>query len=163
MVVYLVCMFLGIALDQILKIAVVKNIPLYDDILDWGFFRITYIRNEGAAFGIFEGKTILLTGLTAVFLLAIFIFLVIQVTKVNRQPKMVLCAMALIVTGGVGNLIDRVNLGYVVDYLSFWSFPVFNLADIMVVVGAGLIILYLLVFENKNKGEDNNGKQEWKS
>ncbi len=146
--IHIICIILGVALDQIIKKAVVDNIELYESAFEAGFFTLTYIQNRGAAFGIFEGATTLLTVITGIVILAMFLFLCF---RGKMFGKLIMWAITLIVTGGIGNLIDRVTLGYVVDYLSFWSFPVFNLADMLVVIGAGLVIIYIFFFDNDGK------------
>ncbi len=157
---YFIIIAIGIILDQFIKWLVVTNINWGEISANLGFFKLTYVRNEGAAFGIFGGGTEILTIATGVFLICLIVFLLFQK---NKQSKLVLWAVAFIIAGGIGNFIDRVLRGYVVDYLSFWSFPVFNLADILVVTGAGLVILYLIFFDGKNnKNKKINEKQECK-
>jgi signal peptidase II len=74
------------------------------------------------------------------------------VMRKKGRPLM-MTSVALIAGGGIGNLIDRIALGYVVDYLDFRVFPIFNLADIAVCVGCGLLVVYVLFFDGKQKNE----------
>ncbi len=144
---YFIIILIGVFLDQLIKFSIVKNISWGETSFELGFFKITYIRNEGAAFGILNGEVDFLTIMTAALIAAL---LVVLWKERNKRGKLALWAITLIISGGVGNLIDRITRGYVVDYLSFWDFPVFNFADICVVVGAGLAFLYLIFFESKD-------------
>jgi len=113
-------------------------------------FYLTYVRNYGAAFGILNGKTSLLTGMVCIVLVAALYLLL---TDKIKNPFMV-WSVCLVIAGGAGNLIDRVMNGYVVDYLDFSSlfgFPVFNLADCCVVVGTFLILIYILFLDQPPK------------
>lgn len=134
-----------LALDQALKYAAVAWLqPLgrQSIVLVEGFFKLTYVQNDGAAFGLFRGQT------TAFILIALFTVGVIlfYLSMVDEDEKMVAVALVLILAGAVGNLIDRATLGYVIDYLHVhyhdqWHWPVFNLADVIIDVGVGLIVL----------------------
>lgn len=132
-----------VAADQIVKYFAIQYLepigsyPLLD-----GFLQLTYVENTGAAFGSFSRYTTLLSIFTAVVLL--FGFAVLLSGKV--RSKFVYVSCTLILSGGLGNLIDRVARSYVVDYIEplFVNFAVFNFADMLVCVGAGLLIGYLL-------------------
>ena len=113
-----------------------------------GLVELTRVHNYGAAWSSFSGQKWLLIGLTGVLLV---IVLVLVVKRVVRHP-VGLAACMLILAGGVGNLIDRVRAGYVVDmfHFEFWpSYPVFNVADICVVIGAVLGSVYYLWLYDK--------------
>ena len=160
--------WLGIAVllvgaDQLIKfwaentLRQLETIPLID-----GVFHLTYVQNFGAAFSTMQHKRIFLILMTSVFLLAILILLA---TKKLRSPWMVSC-WSLVLAGGVGNLLDRIfrEGGYVVDMFDFRliNFPVFNLADIFVCVGTGLLIVYLLFFEKNDQNKNFEIRQEVK-
>ena len=115
-----------------------------------GLVRLTRLHNTGAAWGSFSGSTALLTAVTAVLLVAVA-WLVLK--KVIRHP-LGLCAAMLVLGGGIGNMIDRICRGYVVDMfdLEFMSYPIFNLADCFVVVGVILGAVYYLWFYDKYDG-----------
>ena len=110
-----------------------------------GFIDIVYIHNTGGAWGLLSGSTYILLGLTCV----IIAFLIVYFVKYGRKSKLLFWAISLVISGGLGNMIDRVfRGGKVVDFLHFKfypTFPVFNVADIGVVVGAGLLILYFVL------------------
>lgn len=158
---YLLCALAGaafLALDQWLKAYVSANIPLggVQSFLP-GFVELRTVHNYGAAWSSFSGMRWMLIALTSVILLSV---LYVLVRRIVRHPLGV-TACALILSGGLGNIIDRFRLGYVVDMfqLEFWpAYPVFNVADICVVCGAILGAVYYLWFYEKydqRKGEDH--------
>ena len=148
---YFLIIIAVVILDQIIKKAVVAAMALYESIpVIQDIFHITYIHNEGAAFSIMEGKLNILIMLPLAMIVAAIIFMLVMRKK--GHPLM-LTSVALIAGGGIGNLVDRIALGYVVDYLDFRVFPIFNLADIAVCVGCGLLILYVLFIDGKQKNE----------
>lgn len=141
-----------IALDQLFKyLAIIYLYPIETKPVWDGVFQLTYIENPGAAFGIFAGKTFWLVGLTGLIILALIVMTVIGKFK---HPLM-LTSVSLIIGGGIGNLIDRILSGYVIDYLhiTLFDFPVFNFADCCVVVGTGLLIVFFLFFDKSSEEE----------
>ena len=134
-----------LVIDQITKYLVVSHFNLYESIpLIPGVLNLTYIHNRGAAFGIFQNQTLPFVIIT---LAALAIGVWVLYKRYFDHPLMD-WAILLILSGGLGNLIDRVfRRGNVVDFLetAFMKFPVFNIADCAVVVGAGLMILYLIL------------------
>ena len=138
--------------DILTKKAVVSNMKLHESLpVIKDVFHITYVRNTGAAWSIFAGKTSVLGVVSAVVVVAALIFIVIKKPK----NKVLIASLSMIIGGGIGNMIDRFSLGYVIDFLDFKliNFPVFNVADIFVVCGATLLILYML-FEEKFENAD---------
>ena len=134
---------LGTALDQISKILIAQNITLNQSvtIIDNVLF-FTYTHNTGVAFGLFEGA----------FWLFIPITLLISAALIKNKPVHLLMRVAsgLILAGGTGNLIDRIFLGYVRDFIHVnINFAIFNIADSMVVVGAILLGIYILFIHDK--------------
>jgi len=109
-----------------------QSIPVIKNI-----FNITVIFNKGAAFGIFQGQVLFLILITLI-LISIFIFFIF-VEKDYR--RLTLAAYGLILGGAASNFYDRIVLGYVVDYLDFRVWPVFNLADSCICIGVGLLVL----------------------
>lgn len=115
-------------------------------------FYLTYVENRGAAFGILQGQTLILSVVTGVLLLGIATAIALDKLK----PDFLLWSISLGLAGGVGNLVDRVSRGFVVDYLDFsalFGFPVFNFADCLVVSATILVLVYFLVLEPRQKGE----------
>lgn len=141
--------------DQITKYLVENHLALYDsiEILD-GFLRLTHVKNTGAAFGIFQQATGLLVIVTGVMIVVIGVAAYIFA---NRSPFFAV-GFGLILGGAMGNFIDRLRMGYVVDFfhLSFWP-AVFNVADLSVVVGA-ISLGYGLLFAGSHRG-DPTGKR----
>lgn len=141
-----------VAFDRIIKNLVVSNmqpwesIPVIEDV-----FHFTYVQNTGAAFSMWQGQWIVLIALPLVVIAAGFVLMFI---KKNTWDRLLLISVAFICGGGLGNLIDRMSLGYVVDLFDFRIFPVFNIADIFICVGCGLMILSVLFFERKNSDNE---------
>ncbi len=116
-----------------------------------GVFDFRYTENTGAAWSILSGKTVLLSIFTGVLLLGL-LFLLFK--GVFRQP-LEWISIVLIIGGGLGNLIDRIFRGYVIDFIHtlFMNFPVFNFADCCVCVGACLMLLAILIYDRKDRKE----------
>lgn len=133
-----------LAIDILTKHMVVSNfrvglsVTIIDGILDF-----TYVRNPGAAFGIFRNNTVMLVVISIVILIAIAVAMI----KYKHKNELVRISACMISAGAVGNLIDRVRLGYVVDFIDvkFFNFPVFNMADCFVCIGAFMLALYMLM------------------
>ncbi len=135
-----------IGLDQFTKLLVVQNIPLHTQVPVWdGIFHFTYIQNTGAAFSSFEGQHWLF-----VLVLLVFAgFIIWEFPKKRMDFKSFERWMIVaIFAGGVGNMIDRLRLGYVVDMIEveFMRFAVFNVADIFITCGCVLLMLHLIFF-----------------
>lgn len=108
-------------------------------------FSLTYVENYGAAFSILQNKQLFLIIMTSIFLVVVA-YLMLKKAKGNR---LFLASLTLILAGGLGNLIDRVFRGFVIDYIQFlpFDFPIFNFADCCVVVGTILFMLYIVLDE----------------
>ena len=148
---YILLLAACVAGDQLLKYWVVQHLEIGQSAAFLpGLVRLTRLHNTGAAWGSFSGRTALLTAVTVVLLLAV-VWLVVK--KIVRHP-LGLCAAMLVLGGGIGNMIDRVFRGYVVDMfdLEFMDYPIFNLADCFVVVGVILGAVYYLWFYDKYDG-----------
>lgn len=145
MIFYAIVIAACVACDQIVKalavrfLAPVTTVPIIPRV-----FHLTYIENTGAAFSIFAGKSIFLIVLTSA-LIAVLIWLLVSLPKTKAYLTMN-TAFALVVGGAIGNLIDRVRLGYVVDFFDFRliGFAIFNVADCFVVVGCALIMIQVV-------------------
>ena len=144
---YYIVILALIGLDWLTKYWIQTSMALNDTIpvID-GIFHITYIHNYGAAFSILEGKQSFLLIVTGIAMAAILGYMVVTQIKKKAQP-MELWSLALILAGGIGNFIDRVRFGYVVDFFDFRIWPIFNVADIAVCCGCGLLIFYVLIWE----------------
>ena len=142
-----------LALDQWVKYWITVNLPLGESMpLLPGFVQLRTVHNFGAAWSSFSGMRWLLVAVTSVIVLAVAYVLV---RRIVRHPLGV-AACFLILSGGLGNIIDRVRLGYVVDMFDFqfMNYPVFNVADIAVVCGAVLAAVYYLWFYEKYDKKD---------
>lgn len=130
-----------ILLDQIIKYFVSTNmflgqsIPVLPQI-----FHLTYIQNPGAAFGILENQCYLFILIAAVLIVAVIYFY----KKIIQLSKLFQVGIALLFGGAIGNMIDRIFIGRVIDYMDFRIWPVFNLADIAIVSGCAIIAFNLL-------------------
>ena len=146
-IVSIALMLVGVGLDQLTKYLVVANMGLHESIaVIPGVFNFTYIQNDGAAFGMLDDQRWIFLVLSTVAIIGILGFMFWK----KPQDKLLLSALILIVSGGIGNMIDRIALGYVIDFIDFCAFPelwkwVFNVADSFVCVGAGIMILWLIL------------------
>lgn len=133
-----------LVLDQITKYMVKSRFMLNESIaiID-NFLHLTYVRNFGAAFGILKHQKLFFILLTSAVLIGIIIF----VRNQARIHPIVKFSLSLIVGGAVGNLIDRVAYGYVIDFFDFRIWPVFNIADMAIVIGACLLSYFLIFIE----------------
>jgi len=133
------------AFDLIIKHVVDTLKPSFP-IID-GVFHITYAKNTGAAFSMFSSFPQFTTVLTIVLILALIGYIIYSKPKKHIE----LTAFTLMISGGVGNLVNRLTLGYVVDFFDFRliNFAIFNTADVFIVVGAGLFILSTFLLSGK--------------
>ena len=142
-----------LVLDQFTKhLAVVhlKNQPAYV-IID-GVLELQYLENRGSAFIILQNKSSYITLFVGIVFLAVLLFFLFKLPE-QKKFRIVHVLLAVIVAGGIGNMIDRFRLDYVVDFISFVliNYPIFNVADIYVVVATiGLFILFLFVYKEKD-------------
>ncbi len=150
-----ITMILLVIVDQIIKLFVdlylkpVGSVPVINKVL-----QLTYYENDGAMMGLMSGKTVVMTVL-AVICLAVIAFVIFS-GKIRFGVDY--CCVVLIMSGGLGNIIDRIFRGYVIDYIEvlFIDFYIFNFADCLVTVAAVLLIInqiYEIVKENKHKKE----------
>lgn len=141
-----------VAADQLLKLWVLDTLAGGPSrLVIPHLLQLTYVENRGAAFGILQGRIGVLSILT---LIVVAVLLVMLIRGKFSKHKLVMWCMALIVAGGLGNLIDRMTRGFVVDYLDIsplFTFPVFNLADCCVVAGTFVLMVYLLLSDIKQK------------
>lgn len=116
------------------------------------FADFIYVRNNGAAFSVLSGNTVFLSVLSVVFVIAVMLYRIIK----KPEGFMMNLSLALMFSGALGNAIDRIAYGYVVDFiaLKWFNFPVFNIADIAIVAGAIAMILYVMFFD---KSEEKDG------
>jgi signal peptidase II len=140
-----IIIIIGLILDRLTKIWAMgyknqKGISVIKD-----FFQFEYLENRGAAFGIFQNKVIFLSIITFVIIGAIIVYLI----RFAPKSKWLRVSLALIISGALGNLFDRIFYNYVVDFISIhfkqvYYFPTFNVADMLVVVGTFMLAIYII-------------------
>lgn len=137
-------------LDQFIKLIISKYLELGQTVkIIPNFFSIIYLKNTGAAFSILEDNTLLL------IIISVIIIIIInkQIKKEQEFTKLNTISLGMVMGGIFGNLIDRILHHGVIDYLAFnifnYNFPVFNLADIAITIGAGLLILDIILEKKK--------------
>jgi signal peptidase II len=141
----LIFIVLVIVFDQVTKYIAKSGLQEGTITLIKDYFELVYVENRGAAFGLFQNMKFLLVGITSI----VIIIMIYYLFK-NRKMDIVLrISLILIIGGAIGNLIDRIILGYVIDFFHFYmkdffDFPVFNVADISVVCGTILLSIKLL-------------------
>lgn len=141
----LVLVTLGVLLLDLLtkyivqsRMELFQSVPVIDNI-----FHITYIMNPGAAFGMMANKTGLFITVTLVLLIGVAVFY----KQLRQQGALAVSALGLVVGGALGNLIDRLRYGQVVDFLDFRIWPIFNVADVAIVVGMALLVIVIFRME----------------
>lgn len=147
-----------IAVDQLTKEIIVREIGSGAarrsiEIIP-GFFNLTFVRNTGSAFGLFQGQSALLT----VLAIGAIVFLAGYYFRKARHDSLVAIALALQLGGAVGNVIDRIRYGYVVDFFDFPRWPTFNVADSAITVGV-VLLMYALIFRDYETNEPPNERQ----
>ena len=146
--------------DQISKLYIVNNFKIFESIpIIERYIHITYVQNPGAAFGILQNKQMFFIITTSIVICMLLIYLF----KSNNKSMYLLVSLILIVSGGIGNLIDRVRLSYVVDFIDIrlsniipllkTDWPVFNFADSYIVVGS-IILCYYIIFKYDKEVEN---------
>ena len=144
MVFSLIALLIVVA-DQLGKLWIRSNLAVGESVFELGFFRLTHVSNTGAAFGIFRGHSLPLTVVSCVgiALLLLYAFLFYrQFPQLDRW--LAWTGLGLILGGTIGNLIDRLRLGYVTDFIDFGFWPAFNVADSAIVIGV-IIFAYSLL------------------
>lgn len=147
----LILTIISIFIDQLIKYIIKSSMILGESIVIFDFFKLTYVHNYGAAFSILRGNRYLLIIITIIAMFFIYKFLIKNQKLTNLESVL----YGFLYGGIIGNLIDRVFLGYVIDYLDFkilgYDFAIFNFADILIVLS--IILLVITVFK-----DDKNGK-----
>lgn len=144
MILYFLIIVAGIVADQLTKWLAVQYLKGNPSFPIWeGVLHLTYLENTGAAFGILRGRRWVFMVISAVAIVAMLYYLI----RYRPKNKLMGTALAFIISGGIGNMIDRVVQGYVVDFIDFTliNFAIFNVADTCVCIGACLLILYMLL------------------
>lgn len=143
------------AVDQISKVLISSNFSLSDHFTFIpGLIDIVYVENTGAAFSMFNNFTWLLGIISVLFSVAIVVYML----KVKPTDRLTVVSAGLLLGGALGNGIDRIIRQFVVDFIeiTLFKFPVFNIADIAITVGAVLIIFDVIILEKRNKNGENS-------
>ncbi len=148
---YILLIAILIVLDQATKWLIARNVVLYSSLkVIPGFFNITHIRNKGAIFGAFSqtDKPLVFVSLTAASFIAL-VLVVYYFYKTPASERGLKLALSLILAGALGNLVDRLFRGYVIDFLDFYiknrHWPFFNVADSCITIGAVLLLFFFLI------------------
>ena len=156
-ILYSLIIAVGIILDQLTKLLSVKFLKIVDTVpLIKNVLHLTYVENRGAAFGMFADRRWVFMVTSVIMIIGLSAFLYLG----HAETKLYEISIAMIISGGLGNMIDRVALGYVVDFIDFRliNFAVFNGADSFVCVGAGLLVLALILDIIKEAKEKEKSK-----
>ncbi|QIL46494.1 signal peptidase II [Vagococcus coleopterorum] len=147
MIPYLLIALTVIIVDQLVKIWTVNQIVIGETVLHNPVLSLTHLHNEGAAWSMLEGKMWFFYIVTVVCCLVIGYLLVHNI----KESKWLTVGLALILGGAIGNFIDRIRLGYVVDMfqVEFFNFPIFNVADTALSIGVACVLIYILLDEKK--------------
>lgn len=143
-----------VVLDQWTKSLIHANLPFNETWmpLAWlrPYARIVHWQNTGAAFGIAQDKGLFFT-ILAFFVIAVILY---YFPQIPTEEIFLRLALALQLGGAIGNLIDRISRGYVTDFISVGNFPVFNVADSCITIGAGVLLVGIWIEERRNKKAD---------
>ncbi len=163
-ILFLVVAVFVILLDQLTKGWIIATMRLHEfyPVID-GFFNIVYVRNPGAAFGFLAGASPLFR---SVFFLAVTLAAILLILHYLKQTRLeeipLVWSLALILAGAVGNLIDRIRFGEVVDFLDVYvgahHWPAFNVADASISTGAAVLVIALLARRKERIGETGSGE-----
>ncbi len=159
MLLYLIVIAALMAIDQIIKLIVVGSLkPIGSFVLIPHFLEFTYSENSGAAFGMLQNNSIFFAAVTVLVSALIFAFLI----KYKHHNLLSKIACVMIIAGGLGNLIDRLRLRYVIDFIHFYFFGyIFNFADCLVTVGVALMVVFVIFFMDKiEKADKKSGEDE---
>ena len=157
-VVFFLTALLLVTADQFSKLGIRSNLAIGESLFEVGFFRLTRVHNTGAVFGLFQGQSFLLTIIASVGVAALLLYALFFHRKLpflgNWLGKL---AFGLVLGGTVGNLIDRIYLGYVTDFIVVSIWPVFNIADSAIVVGVIILIYSLIGLARAGERSDGQG------
>jgi len=155
-VVFFITALLIVTADQLSKTWIRYNLPLRESLPETGFFQLTHIHNTGAAFGLFQGQSFPLTiiAMVGIILVLVFTFIVPRRFPI-LNTRLARLALGLILGGAAGNLIDRLHLSHVIDFIDIGIWPAFNVADSAINVGA-VLFAYCLLFLTRAKATDSS-------
>jgi len=149
--------------DQLTKYLTIQMLDLYQSYQVLSFFNFTYARNYGAAFSFLGDaggwQKYLFTGIA----LVVSVYLLYSMKTTAAKERWMNCAYALVLSGAIGNVVDRLLFGYVVDFLDFdlgfYRWPTFNVADMAIFIGAAMIIIDSIFWAEKREKTKNKGQE----
>ena len=152
--IWLIISILIILADQAVKYFIVSGMSVGETLFPvLNIFDITYVQNRGAAFSILSGKMPILSIISIAFCIGVVVY------WIKKRPihPLLCAAVTMMFAGAFANAIDRIFRGFVVDYIRtlFVDFPVFNIADIGITVGAALLVVYFIFFDKEDKDAEN--------
>ena len=145
--------FIFFMIDQFTKEVVIRNLKVGHSIPESGFFRFTHVRNFGSAFSIINNANLFLmiVGIFAIIFISYFLIFY------TRESNLLQIAISLQLSGAFGNIVDRIRLGSVTDFIDVGSWPVFNIADSCISVGMFLLIIHIIIsWKNEKKVNEDN-------
>ena len=145
--------FIFFMIDQFTKEVVIRNLKVGYSIPESGFFRFTHVRNFGSAFSIINDANLFLmiVGIFAIIFISYFLIFY------TRESNLLQIAISLQLSGAFGNIVDRIRLGSVTDFIDVGPWPVFNIADSCISVGMFLLILHIIIsWKNEKKINEDN-------
>ncbi|MCD8390788.1 MAG: signal peptidase II [Firmicutes bacterium] len=157
--IYIIAAVIITAADFAVKQFVLNNVALGETFGSLaGLVDFTYVQNTGAAFSILEGKMIFLSALSVLFCAAVAVYAL----KARPKHPLLKTALALMFSGALGNAVDRVFYGFVVDFIrvKFIDFLVFNIADMAITIGAALIVIYFIFFDADGKKQKKESEKK---
>lgn len=163
-IIALICIVILAGVDQLIKVWAIENLKGADSIEfikfgDLKVLNLTYLENDGAVFGSFSGQRIMLIAVSITMVIVCGFLLY----KYGKKSKLIWSSLTLIISGGVGNAIDRIfRGGRVVDLfeIKLFNFAIFNFADICVVIGTCLLLLYIIISEVKERKSINSNNSK---
>ena len=162
MISWLIIMVALVVADQVSKLMVVRLLkPVGSVDIIPGVLRFTYVENEGAAFGMLSEHRWVFMVISVIAIVALLIYL----WKFRPDSRFACMAISMIAAGGIGNMLDRAYLGYVIDFIDFCAFPtvwmwVFNVADACVCVGGAMLVLWLITSTVSDYKKEKAAKSE---
>lgn len=154
----------SLTLDQLTKLYIDANFQLHESIpVIRGFFHLTYVRNKGAAFGILSDNAVRIPFFITVSIVAM-LGILWYISRIREDQKLALVSLSLVFSGALGNLVDRIRLGEVIDFLDlFWQrhhWPAFNVADSAITVGVTLLFIEMWREERRVAAEKSLKEKE---
>ena len=153
--VFLITALLVLTADQLSKLWIKSSLALWESVFEIGFFRLTHVQNTGSSFGLFQNQNLMLS-IVAISGACIILFLVFFTRHRFHilNTRLTKLSLGLIFSGTMGNLINRLSFGYVIDFIDFNYWPAFNIADSSMVIGAVLLSYSIIRYARQSESSD---------